>query len=46
MRSAALNTSEVADFFAYLGTLTSNLPDSDIAELLRKKIKTVVSAMR
>ncbi|MDR0706693.1 MAG: tetratricopeptide repeat protein [Treponema sp.] len=41
----ALNGKEIADFLAYLETLSSSLPDPAAMEYFTQKMKTVVSAM-
>jgi hypothetical protein len=43
--AAALKTAEVAEFLAYLGSLTQNLPDPSAAEALARKMKMVASAI-
>jgi Zn-dependent peptidase ImmA (M78 family) len=44
--SGALNREEIADFLAYLETLSSCLPDPAAMEYFTQKMKTAVSAMR
>lgn len=44
-KGGALSGKEIADFLAYLGTLSSSLPDPTVMEYFTQKMKMVVSAM-
>ncbi|MDR1466136.1 MAG: tetratricopeptide repeat protein [Treponema sp.] len=41
-----LKVSELTDFFEYLEQLTSNIPDTSMAELLANKIKKAIAAIK